>query len=69
MATRIVIEVSRSRRDGFGNCAIAAADIFDLDDEGNVCPTQTSVDATRLEAERRTAYDRPVTVIACKEIE
>jgi ferredoxin len=36
MATRIVIELDRSRCDGFGSCVNAAPDIFDLDDEGRV---------------------------------
>ena len=67
MAIKIVIEVDPTRCDGFGNCVAAAPDIFDLDDEGKVRLKQTQVDATRLDAVRRAAYDCPVTAIAYRE--
>jgi ferredoxin len=45
----------------------AAADMFDLDDDGKVCLKQASVDAGRPEAVRRAVYDCPLTAIAFRE--
>lgn len=60
----IKIKVDLTRCDGFGNCVIAAADIFELDDDGRVRLKQEAVGDERLDAVRRAVYDCPTNAIA-----
>lgn len=59
----IKITTDSTKCDGFGNCVIAAGDIFDLDDNGLVTLKLDTVGDERLEAVRRAVYDCPVNAI------
>lgn len=59
----IKIEVDRDACDGFGNCVVAAEDIFALDDDGIVVLTVADVDDDRADDVRRAANDCPTEAI------
>ncbi len=61
---RFKIAVDRTVCDGFGNCVVAAEDIFGLDDEGLVILKQEEVGPERREALRRAVYDCPTSAIS-----
>jgi ferredoxin len=60
----IRVEVNRETCSGFGNCAVIAESIFDLDDEGLVILKRQLVADDELELVRRAAYDCPTDSIA-----
>jgi ferredoxin len=55
----IRVAVDRGTCSGFGNCAVIAESIFDLDDEGLVVLKRELVGDDELDAVRRAAYDCP----------
>jgi ferredoxin len=63
----IRVEVNRETCNGYGNCVLAAATIFDLDDEGRVVLKQPMVGDDQIEAVRRAAYDCPTDSITYAE--
>jgi ferredoxin len=60
----IRVEVNRGTCSGFGNCAVIAESIFDLDDEGLVVLKRQLVADDELELVRRAAYDCPTDSIS-----
>lgn len=64
----ISIKVDRSTCSGFGNCVLAAEDVFAVDDDGLVVLKLDSVGDERLGAIRRAAYDCPTDSIAYEEV-
>jgi ferredoxin len=58
------IEIDLDLCNGYGNCVVAAPDVFDLDPETNLAVLRTpSVSADRLSAVREAAADCPVQAI------
>lgn len=60
----IRISVNRDVCDGFGNCVLAAEDIFELDENDVVRLKTELVDSNRAAALRRAAYDCPTNAIS-----
>jgi ferredoxin len=63
----IRIEVNRETCNGYGNCVIAAEDIFDLDGEGLVVLKQSEVGDEHEAAVQRAVYDCPTDSISIVE--
>jgi ferredoxin len=55
----ISIKVNRATCNGYGNCLLAAPDIFDLGDDGLVVLKRDTVDDDQLALVRRAVYDCP----------
>ncbi|MEV6041435.1 ferredoxin [Nonomuraea sp. NPDC052116] len=53
------IKVDRSTCQGYGNCVLALASVFDLDEEGLVVLRRDDVEPGGLDGLRRAAYDCP----------
>lgn len=60
----IEIRVDRTVCQGYGNCALAAPGVFDVDDEGLVTLLEKQVSDDRLAAVRQAVYDCPTDAIS-----
>lgn len=60
----IRIDINREACSGYGNCVIAAPELFDLDEEGLVTLKVPVAEDDALDAVRRAAYDCPNDVIS-----
>jgi ferredoxin len=60
----IEVTVDRATCRGYANCVLAAADVFDLDDEGKVVLKASTVEDSQVGAIRRAAYDCPTDSIS-----
>ncbi|MFE2938131.1 ferredoxin [Streptomyces sp. NPDC059255] len=60
----IGIRVDRERCQGYGNCVMALAGAFDIDDEGLVVLKRATVGDGETGALRRAAYDCPTEAIS-----
>jgi ferredoxin len=67
MTIKIGIKVDPTRCEGFGNCVMAAPDIFALGDDGWAKLIVSEVGVERIEEVRRAAYNCPVSAIELKE--
>ena len=63
----ITIKVDRSVCQGYGNCALASADIFDLGDDGLVTLKADHADGANADAVRRAVYDCPTEAISVED--
>lgn len=63
----IRVEVNRETCSGFGNCAMVAESIFDVDDEGLVVLKRQFVPDDEIETVRRAVYDCPTDSISYTE--
>lgn len=59
----IDIKVDRGACQGYGNCVLALASVFDIDETGQVILLQESVTDADLEGVRQAAYDCPTDAI------
>ena len=55
----ITVKVNRESCRGYGNCLLAAPEVFDLDDDGLVVLLQEQVGEDALGAVQRAIYDCP----------
>ncbi|WP_433518214.1 ferredoxin [Nonomuraea sp. CA-143628] len=53
------IKIDRSACQGYGNCVLALASVFDVDGEGLVVLRRDTVEPGELDGLRRAAYDCP----------
>jgi 3-phenylpropionate/trans-cinnamate dioxygenase ferredoxin reductase subunit len=60
----VKVRVNRATCRGYGNCVLAAADVFELDDDGLVVLLEDDVDAERAKSVERAIYDCPTDSIA-----
>jgi ferredoxin len=67
MTIKIGIKVDPTRCDGFGDCVMAAPDIFALGDDGRAKLIVREVGVQRFEEVRRAAYNCPASAIEFKE--
>jgi 3-phenylpropionate/trans-cinnamate dioxygenase ferredoxin reductase subunit len=64
MSEPLKITVNRDTCRGYGNCVLAASDIFELDDDGLVVLLKQDVDEQQRGAVERAVYDCPTDSIA-----
>jgi ferredoxin len=60
----VKVRVDRATCRGYGNCVLAASDVFELDDDGLVVLLEDDVDGERVKAVERAIYDCPTDSIA-----
>jgi ferredoxin len=63
----ITVKADRSVCQGYGNCVLADATLFDVDDEGLVVLSRATIEPDGLAAAKRAAYDCPSEAITVVE--
>lgn len=64
MSEIIEVSVDRTLCEGYGNCVLAAEDVFDLNDDGQAVAVKSAVDDGRLADIKRAVYDCPMEAIS-----